>query len=632
MKTKCIWILFVLCLALMSVGLFGLTPLMAPVESCSPAEFWWAACRVDILEGGTGDGFGSGTYPPRDGYFICYEQGFHGQFLMRVEDQAALAEFPKVVAKLDQQLREQGPTTPVLEGYESWLAEDASRSDAHLLLRKARESQDLYWRKNRISSYRFRMEEGKAFDRRWESVQRYWLNVLFEFLYVGGLITFAFWPWLRRQASWRKCAHVALLPLLLMLPYYLGYATFTYTSAGPSGGVLYPFLIAGLRGGPCLWPWLVMVLPKPLEHVSQPLGPMLSLSGGGGPGVVVCLLAGAAAGLAIFSLSSIVRHRRQNEGGSGNRVEGRLATDGEGQPGATPSLACRRGALKIALTVLAAFLVVLGLALAGMLTRTPFMWAAGRGDLRSLRFALKLRPGLVRVRDSDGHAALHFAADGCEDEVASLLLERGADPNVQAGDGTTPLHLAADGRSTRMLQILLSAGADVNMRDGYGETPLHQARTGEAATLLLEHGADTSAATPDGRTPLHYAACGSAPALVEVLVANGASLESPDRWGQTPLHLGAAEGTPDVAERLLALGADPNARTTDGRTPLHVAVEQRGKEMVELLLESGADVNAVTSSGLTPLDLAREERQQEVRDLLLKYAAEGGKETGTLGR
>ncbi len=639
MARKRAYLLFALCLAATSAGLFAVTPLMAPAKSCSSAEFWSAACKVNITEKDTPGRFIGHYYSGRDGYFICYIEGFCGQFLFRVREEVALDDFPKVVVKLDRQLKEEGPANVVLEGYQAWLAEEDSGSDAHLLLRKIRDAHHSYLRKNRLSSYRFDIEDEKEFDGRWKFVRRYWLNVLFEFTYLNGLVVFVFWPWLRRQKPWRKCAHIGLLPFLLMLPYHLGYATFTFTSTGPSGGVLYPLVIVWLRGSYWRWPSLItelfmrnldgvlaLTFPKPLEHMFQPLNSMLSLSGGGAPGVVGSLGTGAAVVLLAFSVIRVVRRRVSVKRGFTGRADiESVRADGQGS---------RAGfwrdhlkdVMKVALVFVVTFVAVVVLTLLGPLSKRTFVVAAHFGRSRSLRFALLLRPGLINAVDSYGYSGLHAAVEGYKDDAIALLLERGADPNVRSGDGRTPLHRAAEYRQTSICELLLSAGAIVNARDDYGVTPLHELGTVEMLRLLLQHGADINATTPDGRTPLHYAACIWGPGPVEALLANGAVLEARDSWGQTPLHLLAAgNGRPDVVGLLLSKGADLNARTNDGRTPLHIAV-RRSDEIVKILLESGAEVNALTLQGLTPLDLVNKPWQQDVRELLLKHGAKSGKE------
>lgn len=71
--------------------------------------------------------------------------------------------------------------------------------------------------------------------------------IVFEALFLLSWQLFLVWPWLRRLSRRRKAFHVLVSPLLLFVPFYLGYAPLTFTF-GPSGGFLYPLylLIVGL--------------------------------------------------------------------------------------------------------------------------------------------------------------------------------------------------------------------------------------------------------------------------------------------------------------------------------------------------------------------------------------------------
>lgn len=61
--------------------------------------------------------------------------------------------------------------------------------------------------------------------------------------------------------------------------------------------------------------------------------------------------------------------------------------------------------------------------------------------------------------DNDGYAPLHEAAEAAN---AELLLDRGADPNIQnTQNHLQPLHMAARHGSSGVCKLLLSAGADV---------------------------------------------------------------------------------------------------------------------------------------------------------------------------
>jgi hypothetical protein len=101
--------------------------------------------------------------------------------------------------------------------------------------------------------------------------------------------------------------------LLLFLPYYLGYATWTFTSAGPSGGVLYPWVIlcfGGLRLWTPLDSWILEATPKVLEPLSQRLGSMLVVSGGCEFGPVAALVSGSVVAAITAGVFAFLAKRR----------------------------------------------------------------------------------------------------------------------------------------------------------------------------------------------------------------------------------------------------------------------------------------------------------------------------------
>lgn len=67
---------------------------------------------------------------------------------------------------------------------------------------------------------------------------------------------------------------------------------------------------------------------------------------------------------------------------------------------------------------------------------------------------------------------LHVAAFAGHDMAVRLLLEHGANPNLQSFKGYTALHLAAISDRASIVQMLLDNKADPNKKDGFDETPL----------------------------------------------------------------------------------------------------------------------------------------------------------------
>jgi RNA polymerase sigma factor (sigma-70 family) len=74
-------------------------------------------------------------------------------------------------------------------------------------------------------------------------------------------------------------------------------------------------------------------------------------------------------------------------------------------------------------------------------------------------------PGVPRV--SIGSTPLHVASVRGEQEIATLLIQRGADVNGHGGENQiTPLHAAAAGGHVEVTKTLVAAGAEVTARDG----------------------------------------------------------------------------------------------------------------------------------------------------------------------
>jgi len=90
--------------------------------------------------------------------------------------------------------------------------------------------------------------------------------------------------------------------MLFMLPVYLGYAAYSFTSAGPTGGVLYPWLLMNVSGGSCneFDREILAYTPRILEPLSAPIGMPMALSGRGMPGPTTTIIVGLLIALLVF--------------------------------------------------------------------------------------------------------------------------------------------------------------------------------------------------------------------------------------------------------------------------------------------------------------------------------------------
>jgi ankyrin repeat protein len=151
--------------------------------------------------------------------------------------------------------------------------------------------------------------------------------------------------------------------------------------------------------------------------------------------------------------------------------------------------------------------------------------AALRADVETVELLLNENPSLINVEAGRGKTPLHLAVtSGHErtDELVTLLLDRGADPNAHDVTGMTPLHVAAGWTTRSRAGLLIEGGADVNALDALGNTPLHEAALeGRVAMthFLLKSGASPGMKNGSGETPLDLAELGGFERIATMLRA-----------------------------------------------------------------------------------------------------------------
>jgi uncharacterized protein len=184
------------------------------------------------------------------------------------------------------------------------------------------------------------------------------------------------------------------------------------------------------------------------------------------------------------------------------------------------------------------------------------------GDLAAIEKLLEEKPGLVSAQLGGQQATrtpLHVVADWPGffpngPRIVRLLIGAGADPNGRiAGQRyeETPLHWAASSDDVEVASALIDGGADIEATNGSIGTPLGNAigyACWDVARLLVARGARVN-------TLWHAAALGMTTRLEELFT------EQPDRppaeLAQAFWHA-CAGGQRRAADYLLARGADLN--------------------------------------------------------------------------
>ena len=221
--------------------------------------------------------------------------------------------------------------------------------------------------------------------------------------------------------------------------------------------------------------------------------------------------------------------------------------------------------------------------------------------------------------------ALYMASSRGYTDVVRSLIDRGADLDAICKDYDedgndvkwTPLHEAIYQERRDIANLLLERGADTETRSSRDETALYMAssrRCADVVRQLISHGADLNAECQDTDvywddvkwTPLHVAIRDGIPPIARMLLEHGANPKAPDNLGKTALHVGSSYGQITEVDLLLEYGANVDVRDKKGWTPLHEAAYRLRPEVVVVLLNHGADPHAQNNWGETPMQLANE--------------------------
>ncbi|MBX9889822.1 MAG: ankyrin repeat domain-containing protein [Amoebophilaceae bacterium] len=262
----------------------------------------------------------------------------------------------------------------------------------------------------------------------------------------------------------------------------------------------------------------------------------------------------------------------------------------------------------------------------------PILIAASKQDKQLFEALLADDPDVFTVVDRYGRNILHAILNSNQQLgldagfLEAVLKHKWFKPEIlnqkKHVNGTTPLHYAARKKLTA-LGLLIQAGANLDVQDVEGNTPLHYA-IGKAAYLLITDIAKgVKMLLSAGENPLLKSA--------NLFLKNNQN-ESPMAWVDTklerftsderkkikalckdyissamqenisPVHKAVRAGNIEALNQALAENPGAiNEKGGSGNTPLFNAISLRNESCARALIAAGADLNLLSNDGKTIL-------------------------------
>ena len=270
--------------------------------------------------------------------------------------------------------------------------------------------------------------------------------------------------------------------------------------------------------------------------------------------------------------------------------------------------------------------------------QTALMWAAAEGNVSTVAMLNEFGADLHAVSKGGFTGAAVRSPrreKGCRQSSSvkegASIEETLQKPAKQAG--TSAMDLATANAHYELASMLLDDGANPNSAE-QGWTALH------TVTWIRQPGYASNDPAPEGSGNMNSIdfvkklAAKGANLNARMTIRTSVGLSSLNTSGATPFLLAARTGDAELMRLLVKLGADPLIPNVDGTTPLMVAAgvgtrspgEDAGTdaevlEAVKVALEFGNDVNAVDKNGETAVHGAAYKHVAGAAQYLLDHGA-----------
>jgi ankyrin repeat protein len=215
---------------------------------------------------------------------------------------------------------------------------------------------------------------------------------------------------------------------------------------------------------------------------------------------------------------------------------------------------------------------------------TFLMWAAHHGYFEEVKILVDAG-AKISFKSNSGSTAFFRAAEEGYLDILEFFIAKCPEDIIRL-DGINALKMACQENKVDVVRCLLKKGVEVSKTDDiflYHQFGLSY----ELVELLLNAGANLNIQDHMGTTPLGVAALWGQVDIIKLLIAHRVNVDIREADGSTPLINAAQNGDLQVVKVLLEAGAEINAIDVENKTALDYAREGRHKTVAHWLIRRG---------------------------------------------
>lgn len=205
--------------------------------------------------------------------------------------------------------------------------------------------------------------------------------------------------------------------------------------------------------------------------------------------------------------------------------------------------------------------------------------AIQRGDLGAVRTLIE-RGGNINIQiEPDLLTPLSYAIIAEKNEIAKILVIRGADFNLSSVDGKTSAHFAAQKQNLSLLSFLCDYGADLYRKDNAGVTAIDLIAEDLRARFLI----DRAKSKIELNNLLAYFVSSNDVTSAYVVLQKGADIEAKDSSGKTILLQAVQSSNYQMISMILANNPSLAVVSNSGENIVKLATQRNDPQVIALL-------------------------------------------------